>query len=424
VDDLHLLQPQPSVHVSSQTPDRFLKAAAKVIRNGYGYPSVFNTDTVVMQQIRVGKSVEDAREGGTSGCIETGSFGKEAYVLTGYLNVPKVLEVALNNGVDPLTGKRVGPETGDAREFRDFDELYTAFSRQLEYVVDLKIRVNNYIERMYAAHSPAPFLSVVIRDCIENGRDYYDGGPRYNTNYIQCCGIGTVTDSLSAIKTHVFEQKKVSMRILLEALAANFEEHEALRLRLWNKTPFFGNDDDRADNIMRRVYDSLYRTIDGKPNTKGSVYHLNMLSTTCHVYFGKMLGATPNGRYAHLPESDGTSPSHGADRNGPTAVVKSLSKMDQIKSGGTLLNQRFLPSVLAGDADLDKLVRLIRSYFAMNGHHIQFNVVDTETLRKAQATPDEYRNLLVRVAGYSDYFVDLDADHQEEIISRTEQELG
>jgi len=368
--------------------------------------------------------VEDAREGGTSGCIETGSFGKEAYVLTGYLNVPKVLEVALNNGVDPLTGKRVGPETGDAREFRDFEELYTAFSRQLEYVVDLKIRVNNYIERMYAAHSPAPFLSVVIRDCIENGRDYYDGGPRYNTNYIQCCGIGTVTDSLSAIRTHVFEQKKVSMRILLEALAANFEGHEALRLRLWNKTPFFGNDDDRADNIMRRVYDSLYNTIDGKPNTKGSVYHLNMLSTTCHVYFGKMLGATPNGRYAHLPESDGTSPSHGADRNGPTAVVKSLSKMDQIKSGGTLLNQRFLPSVLAGDADLDKLVRLIRSYFAMNGHHIQFNVVDTETLRKAQATPDEYRNLLVRVAGYSDYFVDLDADHQEEIISRTEQELG
>ena len=424
VDDLHLLQPQPSVHVSSQTPDRFLKAAARVIRKGYGYPSVFNTDTVVMQQIRVGKSVEDAREGGTSGCIETGSFGKEAYVLTGYLNVPKVLEVALNNGVDPLTGKRVGPETGDAREFRDFEELYTAFSRQLEYVVDLKIRVNNYIERMYAAHSPAPFLSVVIRDCIENGRDYYDGGPRYNTNYIQCCGIGTVTDSLSAIRTHVFEQKKVSMRILLEALAANFEGHEALRLRLWNKTPFFGNDDDRADNIMRRVYDSLYNTIDGKPNTKGSVYHLNMLSTTCHVYFGKMLGATPNGRYAHLPESDGTSPSHGADRNGPTAVVKSLSKMDQIKSGGTLLNQRFLPSVLAGDADLDKLVRLIRSYFAMNGHHIQFNVVDTETLRKAQATPDEYRNLLVRVAGYSDYFVDLDADHQEEIISRTEQELG
>ncbi len=423
VDDLHLLQPQPSVHVSERTPERLLKVASRVIRCGYGYPSVFNTDMVVMEQVRAGKSVEDAREGGTSGCIETGSFGKEAYVLTGYLNVPKVLEVTLNNGVDPLTGREVGLKTGDPTIFKTYGELYDAFVRQLEYVVDLKVRVNNYIERMYAKHSPAPFLSVVIRDCIDKGRDYYDGGPRYNTNYIQCCGIGTVTDSLSALKTHVFGGG-LDMAELLAALKNNFEEAEALRLLLWNRTPFFGNDDDRADDIMKKVYDSLFRAIDGRLNTKGSLYHLNMLSTTCHVYFGKMLGATPNGRKAHLPESDGTSPSHGADRNGPTAVVKSLSKMDQAKSGGTLLNQRFLPSVLSSDRDLDKLCGLVRTYFTLGGHHIQFNVVDTETLRKAQETPDEYRNLLVRVAGYSDYFVDLDKDHQEEIISRTEQELG
>lgn len=422
-DELHLLQPQPSVHISSRTPERFLKAAARVIRQGYGYPSVFNTDAVVMEQMRVGKTVTDAREGGTSGCIETGAFGKEAYILTGYLNTPKILEVTLNNGVDPLTGTRVGIETGDPRGFATFDELYAAFARQLDYVVDLKVRVNNYIERMYAKYSPAPFLSVVIHDCIENGRDYYDGGPRYNTNYIQCCGIGTVTDSLSALKTHVYDSGAVSMDQLLDALAANFAGHEALRLKLWNRTPFFGNDDNRADDLMRRVYDSLYAAIDGRANTKGSVYHLNMLSTTCHVYFGRMLGATPNGRLAHLPESDGTSPSQGADRNGPTAVVKSLAKMDQIRSGGTLLNQRFLPSVLASEQDLDKLGGLIRTYFRLGGHHIQFNVIDTATLRQAQQTPDEYRNLLVRVAGYSDYFVDLDRDHQEEIISRTEQEI-
>ncbi len=422
-DELHLLQPQPSVHISAKTPDHFLKAATKVIRKGYGYPSVFNTDAVVMEQVRVGKSVEDAREGGTSGCIETGAFGKEAYILTGYLNVPKILEVTLNNGVDQLTGKMVTIATGDPATFKNFDELYQAFTRQLEYVVDLKIRVNNYIERMYAKYSPAPFLSVVIHDCIENGRDYYDGGPRYNTNYIQCCGIGTVTDSLSAIKTHVFEGGTVGMDTLLSALKNNFQGAEALRLKLWNKTPFFGNDDDRADSIMQRVYESLFTTIDGKPNTKGTIYHLNMLSTTCHVYFGKMLGASANGRFACLPESDGTSPSHGADRNGPTSVIKSLSKMDQLKSGGTLLNQRFLPSVLATDQDLDKLAGLIRTYFTLGGHHIQFNVIDTKTLRTAQEHPDEYRNLLVRVAGYSDYFVDLDRDHQEEIINRTEQEL-
>lgn len=420
-DELHLLQPQPSVHISTKTPARFLKAATKVIRKGYGYPSVFNTDAVVMEQVRIGKTVEDAREGGTSGCIETGAFGKEAYILTGYLNVPKILEITLNNGVDPLSGKKVGIETGNPAEFAQFEDLLAAFRRQLEYVVDLKIRVNNYIERMYAKYAPAPFLSVVIQDCIENGQDYYNGGPRYNTNYIQCCGIGTITDSLSAIKTHVYENRTVSWERLLKALANNFDGDEPLRLMLWNKTPFFGNDDDRADLIMKQVYESLFSAIDGKPNTKGTSYHLNMLSTTCHVYFGKMLGATPNGRFAHLPQSDGTSPSHGADRRGPTAVIKSLSKMDQAKSGGTLLNQRFLPSVLATDSDLDKLGDLIKSYFNLGGHHIQFNVIDTATLRKAQKTPDEYRNLLVRVAGYSDYFVDLDKEHQEEIISRTEQ---
>lgn len=422
-DELHLLQPQPSVHISRVTPDRFLKAASRVIRKGYGYPSVFNSDAVVMEQIRVGKSIEDARQGGTSGCIETGAFGKEAYILTGYLNVPKILEITLNNGHDPLSGKKVGLETGRAEQFANFAELYEAFEKQLEYIVGLKIRVNNYIERMYAKYSPAPFLSVVISDCIEKGRDYYDGGPRYNTNYIQCCGIGTVTDSLSAINTHVFEDRRVAMAALLDALKTNFSKAEKLRQILWNKTPFFGNDDERADTIMRRVYDSLFSAIDGRANTKGTVYHLNMLSTTCHVYFGKMLGATPNGRLAHLPMSDGTSPSQGCDRNGPTAVIKSLSKMDQIKSGGTLLNQRFLPSVLQSEQDLDKLCSLVRTYFSLGGHHVQFNVVDTKTLKLAQEQPDDYRNLLVRVAGYSDYFVDLDKEHQEEIISRTEQEL-
>jgi formate C-acetyltransferase len=421
VDELHLLQPQPSVHISVNTPERFLKAACRVIRKGYGYPSVFNTDAYVMEMLRVGKRVEDAREGGCSGCIETGAFGKEAYILTGYLNVPKVLELALHNGVDPLTGNQVGPATGDPREFASFDDVYAAFEKQLAWVVDLKVRVNNRIERMYALHSPAPFLSVVISDCIAKGRDYYDGGPRYNTNYIQCCGIGTVTDSLSAVNTHVFADQTVGMERLLAAISRNFEGEDLLRHQLKNKTPFFGNDDDRADAIMKRVYGSLFAAIEGRPNTKGSVYHLNMLSTTCHVYFGKMLGATPDGRLSGAPESDGTSPSHGADRNGPTAVIQSLAKMDQIKSGGTLLNMRFLPSVLQSEQDLEKMAHLIRTYFRMNGHHIQFNVVDTETLRRAQAAPEEHRDLLVRVAGYSDYFVDLDQYHQEEIISRTAQ---
>ncbi|MDI9370818.1 MAG: glycyl radical protein [Synergistaceae bacterium] len=422
LDELQLLQPQVSVHISSKTPNRFLRYACKVMRRGSGYPSAFNTDEVIMEQIGMGKTVEDARAGGTSGCIETGSFGKEAYILHGYLNVPKIMELALNNGVDPLTGKQISIKTGDPVSFASFDDFYAAFEKQLRYVVDTKIRTDNYIQSMFARYAPAPYLSVLIHDCIENGRDYYDGGPRYNTDYIQCCGIGTVTDSLSVLKKHVYQDKTLDLGDLLRALKDNWEGWEEMRQFVWNRTPFFGNDDDEADSVMQRVYASLLDAIDGKHSPKGPTYHVNMLSTTCHIYFGKMLGATPNGRFAHAPESDGTSPSHGADRNGPTAVVKSLSKMDQVKSGGTLLNQRFLPSVLEGDTGLEKMGQLIRTYFKLGGHHIQFNVVDTETLRKAQKNPDEYRSLLVRVAGYSDYFVDLDEYHQEEIIARTAQE--
>jgi formate C-acetyltransferase len=421
IDEIHLLQPQANVQISHKTPNRFLKAACRVIRKGYGYPSVFNTDEVIMEQMRTGKTLEDARQGGCSGCIETGCFGKEAYILTGYLNIPKILELALNDGTDPVTDKKIGPRTGDPAVFENFDELYNAFDRQLQYIVDLKIRVNNYIERIFATYAPAPFLSVVIKDCIARGKDYYNAGPRYNTNYIQCCGIGTITDSLAAIKKHVFEEKEITMEQMVEALKKNFKGQETLRLRLFNKTPFYGNDDDYADSIMQRVFSSLYEAIDGKPNTKDTSYHLNMLSTTCHIYFGKKLGASANGRMAAMPISDGTSPSHGADRKGPTAVIKSLGKMDQIKSGGTLLNQRFLPDVLEGEEGLEKLAHLIRAYFRLNGHHIQFNIIDSQTLRNAQAAPDDYRDLLVRVAGYSDYFIDLDKHHQEEIIARTGQ---
>lgn len=418
--ELHILQPGNSVHISRRTPERFLKEACKVIAKGYGYPSVFNVDAYIKELVLQGKSLEDAREGGCSGCIEVGAFGKEAYLLTGYLNVPKILEVTLNNGVDPMSGVRVGPATGDAHTFNSFEQLYRAFVEQLNYVVDLKIGVSNYIDRVFATRMPATFLSVVIDDCIERGRDYYNAGPRYNTSYIQCTGLGTVADSLSAIKMHVFEKSTFTMERLLTALSNNFEGDEVLRQTIINHTPFFGNDNDYADSIAKRVYEELYRAIDGKRNIKGEFYHLNMLSTTCHVYFGKVTGATPNGRHKGRAISDGTSPSQGADTNGPTAVIHSLGKLDQTKSGGTLLNLRFLPSVISGDSNSAKLASLIRSYFALDGHHIQFNIVDTQTLRDAQKRPHEYRDLLVRMAGYSDYFVHMNIDLQEEIISRTE----
>ncbi len=422
IEELHVLQPGSSVHISSKTPDRFLNAACKVIRQGHGYPSVFNPDIYLVELMRQGKSLKDAREGGCSGCIEVGAFGKEAYVLTGYLNVPKILEVTLNNGVDPVTDKVAGIATGDPREFKSYADLYDAFLKQLNFIVDTKVRVSNYIDRMFAKYAPAPFLSVVIEDCISKGRDYYDSGPRYNTNYIQCTGLGTTTDSLAALKKHVLEEQTFSMERVLDAIAKDFSGEEFLRQTLVNKTPFFGNDDDYADDIALQIYADLLAAIDGKPNVKGETFHLNMLSTTCHIYFGKVMGATPNGRLAGKSISDGTSPSHGADTHGPSAVVRSLTKLDHTMSGGTLLNQRFLPSLLKRDEDVIRLGQLIRSYFILGGHHIQFNVVDTATLKAAQETPEDYKDLLVRMAGYSDYFNDMNTDLQQEVIERTENE--
>ena len=422
IEELHILQPGNSVHISTKTPDKFLNAACHLIRQGHGYPSVFNPDIYVQELVRQGKLLQDAYEGGCSGCIEVGAFGKEAYLLTGYLNVPKILEITLNNGIDPLTGKVAGLATGDPLKFQNFEELYAAFHKQLNFVVDQKIRVSNYIDQMFARYAPAPFLSVVIDDCIQKGKDYYNGGPRYNTDYIQCTGLGTVTDSLLVLKKHVFEDKTFSMETLLNAVAKNFDGEEKLRQRIINRTPFFGNDDEYADSVALCVYNDLLAAIDGKPNTKGETFHLNMLSTTCHVYFGKVLGATPNGRFSGKSISDGTSPSHGCDTHGPTNVIRSLGKLDQTKSGGTLLNLRFVPSLLKREKDVEKLGQLIRSYFSLGGHHIQFNIVDTATLLAAQACPEDYRDLLVRMAGYSDYFNDMNADLQNEVIERTENE--
>ncbi len=421
-EELHELQPGLSIHIAPCTPNDFLIAGIKVIREGNGYPSIFNPEAYVKELTRQGKSLEDAREGGCSGCIEVGAFGKEAYLLTGYLNTPKILEITLNNGTDPETGKRLGLETGDPRNFKTYEELYEAWCKQMNYFVNLKLSVNNYIERMFSLYAPAPFLSLFIDDCIENGMDYYSGGARYNTTYIQCTGLGTITDCLATLKKHVFEEHKYTMNKILKACADNFEGEEKMRQYIRNRTPFFGNDDEYADTIAVKVYDDLVATIEGRPNTRGGKTYLNMLSTTCHNYFGSVCGATPNGRLAHFAISDGTSPSHGSDSRGPTAVVKSLGKLDQSKSGGTLLNIRFTPALLKREEDLMKLASLIRTYFKFGGHHIQFNIVDTETLRDAQKHPDEYKDLLVRVAGYSDYFNDMTAQLQNEIIARTQNE--
>ena len=421
VDEMRLVQPSCSIILSKKSPDRFLKRAAKIIRTGFGQPSIFNADVIVEELVRQGISVEDARNGGPSGCVEVAAFGKENYNLTGYFNLAKILEITLNNGIDPRTGQKIGPETGDPAQFESFEALFEAFKKQVNYV-DVKVRGNNVVERLYAYYMPAPFMSLLIDDCIERGKDYHDGGARYNMTYIQGVGIGTLTDCLTAIKYHIFDQRDLTMPELLTALRGDFAGQERLRQILLNKTPKYGNDDDYADDVMKACFAAYYEAIDGRKNTKGGTYHINLFPTTVHVYFGSVIGATPDGRRAAQPVSEGVSPVQGADRHGPTSVIKSVAKMDHVRTGGTLLNQKFTPRLLQDDEGLEGLGHLVRSYFNLDGHHVQFNVVDAVTLRAAQQNPENYRGLIVRVAGYSDYFCDLGKALQDEIIARTEHE--
>ncbi len=420
VDEMHLLQPSSNLQLSRKTPGPVLEHALRVIRKGYGFPSLFNADAVVEEQLRQGKTLEDARAGGCSGCVEVGAFGKEAYILTGYFNLAKVLKLALHDGVDPRTGVRLGPATGSPGGMAAFDDVFAAFAAQLRHLVDVKVRGNQAIERLYATEMPAPFLSVLTDDCIANGRDYNAGGARYNNTFIQAVGIGTVTDSLAALRRLVFEDRAASLPELIAALDADFAGDEPLRSRLVNTMPKYGNDDDAADDLMVRTFAAAFACIDGRPTARGGHYRLEMLPTTCHVYFGAVCGATPDGRRAGKPLSEGISPVQGADRRGPTAVFRSAAKMDHVKTGGTLLNMKFTPEVLAGEEGIARLAQLVRSYFKADGHHVQFNVVSAATLRSAQADPEAHRGLIVRVAGYSDYFCDLGEALQEEIITRTE----
>ena len=424
MDEMRLVQPNSNVTISKKTPAKFLKRACEISREGWGQPAFYNTEAQIAELLNAGKSLPDARRGGSSGCVETGAWGSEAYILTGYLNIPKIFQLTLFNGYDEYSKKQLGLQLGYAKDFKTFDELWAAFKKQLEYFVDVKIRGNNVIEKLYAENMPAPCLSVVTNDCISKAKDYNAGGARYNTSYIQGVGIGTVTDCVAAIKYNVYDKKNFTMEELIEAMEHDFEGYDSIYKMVHDNSPKYGNDDDYADDIMQDIFE-LYRSIiTGRPNIRGGEYRIDMLPTTCHVYFGDVILATPNGRKAHKPVSEGISPEKSADTNGPTAVIKSCSKMDHLATGGTLLNQKFTPDVVAGEEGLNHMADLIRSYFAMDGHHIQFNVVDRQTLINAQKHPEDYKDLIVRVAGYSDFFRNLDKPLQDEIINRTEQSFS
>jgi pyruvate formate-lyase/glycerol dehydratase family glycyl radical enzyme len=422
IKEMRILQPGTMVQISKKSPDRFIHKALDIIRTGFGQPSCFNTEAIIQELLRQGKSIIDARNGGASGCVETGAFGTEAYWLTGYFNLPKVLELTLNDGFDKRTNTQVGIRTGSARDYKSFDDLLNAFDAQVKYLIDIKIRGNNVIQRTFTGWLPVPFLSLLVEDCIGNGKDYNDGGARYNTTYIQGVGLGSIADILTSLRYNIYDRKKMTWEEITEATEADFEGFEQIQHELIYNTPRYGNDDDYADQQAVTVFEIYYDAVNGRPDARGGVHRINMLPTTSHVYFGSVTGATADGRKACKPLSEGISPSQGADKEGPTSVIKSASKIDHLRTGGTLLNQKFAPQFFEDEESYECLTALIRSYFALDGHHIQFNVVNASTLREAQKHPELHRDLIVRVAGYSDYFNDLGEDLQNEIILRTEHE--
>jgi len=420
IEEMRLLQPSSMVQLSKLNPDSFIDRAVKITKTGFGQPSIFNTDAIIQELVNQGKDIVDARNGGCSGCVEAGAFGTESYILCGYFNLPKILEVTLHNGFDTRTGKQLGLKTGEASAFKSYEQLLEAFKTQVEHFLRIKIIGNNTIEKIFMTHIPTPFLSLIIDDCVARGMDYIQGGSRYNTNYIQGVGMGTMTDALTALKKHVFEEKSITLPEFIRVLESNFENNDELLYKLLYKTPKYGNDDNAADDQLVDVFNIYHDAVQGHRSPRGAEYRINLLPTTCHVYFGSVMHASADGRKAGLPVSEGISPVQGSDKNGPTSVVKSAAKIDHLHTGGTLLNQKFSPAFFEDDMAIRKVSGLVRSYFRMNGHHIQFNVVDANTLRHAQKHPEKYRNLIVRVAGYSDYFNDLGLDLQNEIIERTE----
>jgi formate C-acetyltransferase len=422
IKEMRIVQPSSMIQVSRENPDTFIYRALDIIKTGFGQPSVFNTEAIIGELLRQGKSIVDARNGGASGCVETGAFGTECYWLTGYFNLVKILEVTLNNGYDMRTGVQVGPQTGDPSLFASFDEFLEAYRIQIKHFADIKIRGNNVIEKTFASNLPVPFLSLLLDDCIARGKDYNAGGARYNTTYIQGVGLGSITDILTSVRYNIYDIKRYTWSVLLEALRQNFKGFEEMQYDLIYNTPRYGNDDDYADAQAVTVFEMFHDAVNGRPTPRGGIHRINMLPTTSHVYFGNVTGATPDGRKASVPLSEGISPSQGVDHHGPTAVIRSASKIDHLRTGGTLLNQKFSPEFFEDEENQKKLIALIRSYFSLDGHHIQFNVVSADTLRAAQAHPELYRDLIVRVAGYSDYFNDLGEDLQNEIIRRTEHQ--
>jgi formate C-acetyltransferase len=423
--DVGLTQPNLSIRIHKNSPQEFLIASSYVISKGSGMPQVFNDEVIIPGQINRGITPDDAINYAVVGCVELSTPGKAlGWSDASMFNLTRILELTLFGGKDPQSGQQIGLETPSLDRMTSFDELETMYDQQLSHFVPLMVKGCNIVDSIHAEILPSPFLSLVINDCIERGLDVTAGGAYYNFSGVQGVQIANVADSLAAVKQAVFEEQWLTAGELLTILRDNYEDNETLRQRLIHRVPKYGNDDDRVDGFEKKWADRYSELVAQHSTIRGGVYQPGFYTVSAHVPMGANVGATPDGRFAGDPLADGgLSPSAGRDLKGPTAVLRSVSKINlRLASNGTLLNMKFLPVFFEGKNALEKFVTLLRGFCKLEIPHVQFNVVSAKTLRKAQADPEQYRHLVVRVAGYSAYFTELDKELQDEIIRRTEFE--
>ncbi len=462
----HVALPQPSfsVRVWNGTPHEFLIEAAKLTRLGYGLPAYYNDEVIIPSLISRGLTTEDARDYNIIGCVEPQKSGKtEGWHDAAFFNMCRVMELTFRNGRD--NGELVGLETGEVESFKTYEEFFTAYKRQMSYAIRLMVNADNAIDVAHAKRCPLPFLSSMIEDCIGRGKSVQEGGAIYNFTGPQGFGIANMADACYAIKKLVFEEKKFTLKDFKDAMDDNFgmgtSDEEATHLTteivrqlmssgmnvtdqqiadIFKKAkgssngkyaslleaieslPKFGNDNKEVDLIAREVAYTYTKPMEKHKNPRGGFYQAGLYPVSANVPLGAQTGATPDGRLAYTPVADGVSPCAGRDVKGPTASANSVARLDHfIASNGTLFNMKFHPSALKGQSGLESFVALVRGYFDQKGSHMQFNVVSRETLRDAQAHPENYKNLVVRVAGYSALFTTLSKSLQDDIIARTEQ---
>lgn len=420
-EQVQTTQPTISFRYHDRVDTAFFRQALRMNQKGLATPAFFNDKLVIPLVLAKGATIKEARDWSIEGCVENYVTGKsDGRPVVGYINTVKLVEFVLNDGIDPVTGRQIGLKTGVLAEINNLQDFMNAYKKQMEYFTRIMCEAYNIVGACHVHMVPALLSSALVDDCIEAGKTLQEGGAKYNFSGSFITSLANAADSIAAISKLVFDEKKLTLEELVAALKNNFAGQEDIRQLLLNKAPKFGNDDDYVDEIARQIVDIAVDEVEKYPDSRNGRYVLSVLSQSFNVMQGKSVGATPDGRFAYEALANNASPSTGRDVNGPTAAVNSVAKIDQFRPLiGSLLNMKYDPAIVKGEKGLDILGSLVKGYFDEYGEHIQINVVDEETLRDAQAHPEKHLNLMVRVAGYSAYFIELDRDVQEDVIRRT-----